>query len=133
MSIQLLNQARQFQIWKYTVSHRELLLRSVKGPVQPPQRKMPPGPTTRFDVLFTNVAAIHLPTRFDGLTILEAEENEKKELPLLPAEAASPKYYKVFIVRGTDFSGYVIAADVFWHEDEYGDSDPSHYRLQPSR
>jgi hypothetical protein len=47
---------RVFQLWRYTVGMKRLLLRSTKTPTF----------GTRIDVLFQNVKAMKLPTRLDG-------------------------------------------------------------------
>src|SRR4051812_31344600 len=50
---------RRFQVWKYDVGHRLLVLRSVKDGRH----------ATRVDVLFLNTAHLNLPTSFTGLLI----------------------------------------------------------------
>ena len=110
------NSTRRFQIWAYTVGHGQLLLRSVKGETF----------STRIDVLFKNVAAIHLPTLFDGLAVAEATEMEKREL-LVQVDSLRLEGRKVFVVRGSSFTGYVVAGVVAWHEDELEYYDPSHF------
>lgn len=121
MSNELLNSPRPFQIWEYTVGHGQLLLRSPKAVNLP----------TRFDVLFKNVSAIHLPTTLDRLRISEANDEEKVS-PHLGLDVATAQSRKIFVVRGSDFVGYVIAGVVVWHEDEGDYSDPSYFRLRPN-
>ena len=58
MSEAIVSFPRRFQIWLYSVSHGQLLLRSNRSGEF----------STRIDVLFKNVAAIELPTAFDGLS-----------------------------------------------------------------
>ena len=55
---------RHFQMWKYGVSHAQLLLRSVKGAAH----------STRIDVLFVNVKRLDLPTSLNGLRIERADD-----------------------------------------------------------
>ena len=55
----MFDSSRRFQVWLYTVSHGQLLIRSVKGSRQP----------TRIDLLFTNVHSLDLPTTTEGLAI----------------------------------------------------------------
>jgi hypothetical protein len=119
MSIVLLNSQRHFQVWEYTVGHRQLLLRSVKAT----------GIPTRIDILFKNVAAIDLRTTLDGLTISEATEDQKIN-PKLQRDSEIVYKRKVFIVRGSNFEGYVVAGALAWHEDEGEYDDPSYFRLK---
>jgi hypothetical protein len=121
MSIALLDCQRLFQIWEYTVGHRQLLLRSVKAT----------GIPTRIDILFKDVAAIQLRTTLDGLTISEATEDQKIDLQLQTNSDIVNKR-KVFIVRGLNFEGYVVAGALAWHEDEGEYDAPSYFRLKPS-
>jgi hypothetical protein len=111
---------RNFQLWRYAVGHGQLLLRSTKTPSQP----------TRIDVLFKNVAALHLPASFDGLSISEASEVEAAGLHL-QIGSKEMRERKTFIVRSTCFQGYVIAGAVASHEDngEYG--DPGFFTILP--
>jgi hypothetical protein len=121
MSKELLNSSRQYQIWEYTVGHQQLLLRSIKAPDQP----------TRIDILFKNVAAIHLPASWQGLTISEASASERGDLQL-QVEVAHLGDRKVFVVRGANFVGYVIAGVMAWHEDEGEYYDTSYFQLKPN-
>lgn len=108
---------RQFQLWKYTVGHSQLLLRSVKSSDHP----------TRIDVLFKGVSQFHLPTVLNSLFITEGAEIELPGFFTLRESAAQKKELKVFPVRGTDFVGYVSALAVFTHEDEAEYHDPSFF------
>jgi len=116
MPRELANFTRRFQVWEYKVSHGQLLLRSVKGD----------GLPTRVDVLFKSVAAVHLPTAFDGLSVSETSEGEDTNLHLLPG-LQQKHGKKTFIVRGSQFTGYVIAGAFAFHEDELEYYDPSHF------
>ena len=108
---------RQFQLWKYTVGHKQLLLRSVKSSAYP----------TRIDVLFKGVSQFHLPTVLNGLFITEAAEIEIPGIFTLQESAALKKEIKVFPVKGRDFVGYVSALAVFTHEDEAAYHSPSFF------
>ena len=119
MPNELLNCSRPFQIWEYTVGHAQLLLRSPKAVDLP----------TRVDVLFKNVAAIHLQTNLDSLRVSEAIEGE--EIGLHSGLGATiSKNRKIFVVRGSDFVGYVIAGAIAWHEDDGEYHDPSFFRMK---
>jgi hypothetical protein len=59
---------RVFTVWKYTISHRQLVLRSVKDPMQ--------GISTRIDLLFKPVVWMSLPTSFSDLRVEEANPEQ---------------------------------------------------------
>jgi hypothetical protein len=116
MSI-LISFQRRFQMWMYVVGHKQLLLRSTKDVINP----------TRVDVLFANVGAIDLPTAFDGLTIAEAPPEETDRLRLEPGAKNRLVGRKMYLIAGSDFSGYVIAGSATWHEDELEYHEKSHF------
>lgn len=122
MSTQLLAVSRTFQIWMYKVGHSQLLLRSPKEGVH----------STRIDVLFKDVGAIHLPAICEGLRIEEATEVEKQQLGLEPGFLRRADR-KMFLVVGSDFSGYVYAGAVLWHEDELEYDDISYFSFTLER
>jgi hypothetical protein len=99
MPTEIINSERMFQIWKYTVGHSQLLLRSTKSPTSP----------TRIDVLFKGVTQFHLPTSFAGLSLAEGTDAEVRQLCILRESPRFGKDVKVFTVKGSDFLGYVAA------------------------
>ena len=117
MSIDIINSDRRFQIWKYNVSHMQLLLRSTKSPDFP----------TRIDVFFKGVKEFHLPTSFTGLWITEASEEDTRKLCSLRQSLSIGKDVKVFKVQGIDFVGYIAALIVVCQEDEGEYDDPSFF------
>lgn len=116
MSKTIVSSDRLFQMWKYTVSHQQLLLRSTKSPDFP----------TRIDVFFKGVEQFHLPTILEGLFIREATEAEIGSLCSL-REASFPKNVKVFVVRGRGYVGYIAASLTVFHEDQGEYNDPSFF------
>ena len=116
MTTSTLNFSRRFQLWTYTVGHGQLLLRSPKTTNLP----------TRIDVLFKNVAAIHLPTILDGLVVSEAAGLESEELSV-QCDPSRLEGRKIFVIHGSNFTGYVIAGAVAWHEDHYEYDEPSQF------
>jgi hypothetical protein len=116
MSTQIINSDRMFQLWKYTVSHGQLLLRSTKEPNVP----------TRIDVLFKDVSEFHLPTLFHGLSIQEASDDQIRDVCSL-RESPTFNRGKVYRVKGTDFIGYVAASFCSCHEDEGEYYEPSFF------
>jgi hypothetical protein len=117
MSTMSINFERQFQIWKYVVGHRQLLLRSVKSARLP----------TRVDVFFKGVKEFHLPTSLTGLSITEASEADIRQLCTLRKSPSLNSGDKVFKVQGVDFLGYIIALIAVCHEDEGEYDDPSFF------
>ena len=117
MPDEIINSEREFQIWQYTVGHRQLLLRSTKSPDFP----------TRIDVFFKGVSELHLPTAFSGLSIREASDRDIRELCGLLNSQSLAKGVKVFKLQGIDFLGYVAALIVVCHEDEGGYYEPSFF------
>ncbi len=102
---------RTFQLWAYTVSHAQLLLRSTKTDRHP----------TRIEVLFKNVRYVALPTRMEGVTLQHCEAAE------VPFELSglSPDGGPWFQVGSRGVTGYVAAAVAFVSEDELEYHDPS--------
>lgn len=113
----IIHSERQFQIWKYTVGHSQLLLRSTKSAEFP----------TRIDVFFKGVKEFHLPTVFTGLSITEASEEDIQQLCCLRNPVSIAKDDKVFKVHGSDFLGYITAVIAGCHEDEGEYDDPSFF------
>jgi len=81
---------RRFQVWQYTVSHGQLLIRSTKEG----------GHETQVDVLFKNVRALNIPVTFDGLAI-ERDQSMGGDS---------------FDVSGEKWAGTIIAGAVAWDE-----------------
>jgi hypothetical protein len=111
--------SRRFQLWSYSVSHSELLLRSTKST----------GATTRIDVLFKNVGAICLQTIIDNLVVLEVSAGDVSQR----WRDISVGERRLFSVSGVGFSGYVVAGSLAWHEDELEYHEPSFFSTRPSR
>ena len=119
----IISSHRRFQIWRYTVSHSQLLVRTTKTEEFP----------TRIDVLFKGVKEFHLPTAFDGLSIMEASDKEVLKLCDLRQLSSLYNREKVFTVQGRDFVGYVVALVVFSHQDEGEYYDPSVFDCDPKK
>lgn len=112
MSEPLFSSSRAFQLWSYTVGHRELLLRSTKDA----------GLATRVDVLFVNVEAINIPTTMPRIDIVEADERER-----VARSIVLKKDQKLWLVRGRGYEGHVIGGGMASYEDEKEYNDPSHW------
>ena len=116
---ELFKSPRMFQVWEYTVGHKQLLLRSTKEEMS----------DRRIDVYFKNVGAINLLTVLNGLEINEATAGDAIELQQEIAEAALDGRRAFFVGTGS-FQGYVVASMVAWHEDGGEYDDPSYFKLR---
>lgn len=86
---------RTFQVWSYTVSHRELLLRSVKDEHH----------DTRLDLLFKPVRRVELDTMIKGMNVVVEDG--------------------CFVLFGDGWSGIVDAETFASEEDDGEYDDPS--------
>jgi hypothetical protein len=113
MPDEIIKFTRLFQLWSYTTSHSQLLLRSPKSSEYP----------TRIDVLFKNVANINLPTLLSGLTVNALSESEAAHL-FQQFDAQAIKGMHLFSITDTNLNGHVIAGSIAWHEDnsEYNEA-----------
>jgi hypothetical protein len=95
---------RHFQVWRYTVSHAQLLLRSTRDDSH----------TTRIDVLFKGVDRVDLPTSFNGLSIEQDGAGYR--------------------LTGEDWSGFVAAVACLSAEDhgQYFDPSPFESNFDPA-
>lgn len=87
--------SRHFQVWLYTVSHGQLLLRSVKSADH----------ATRIDLLFKAVEFVEIPTSFDGLQVERVEREYR--------------------LSGDGWRGRIVAGSCFAAEDDGDYFDPS--------
>jgi hypothetical protein len=94
---QVFESTRHFQVWRYTVSRSQLLLRSTIGPMDP----------MRVHVLFKGVDSLHLPRSFDGLRVQQTDDRKYR-------------------LSGSGWFGEVEALVCFVEEDdgEYDDPGP---------
>src|SRR5436853_523848 len=106
----ILESDRLFQVWKYTVSHRQLLIQSHRSN----------SVATRLELLFKNVAYMAVPSVMNGVSISLCPP---EELPghLRTLDLAKPWYR----LTSEDHAGFVAADAVAVNEDELGYEDPS--------
>jgi hypothetical protein len=105
---------RRFVISFYLHSHGLLLLRSVKTNEH----------KTRIDILFQSVRAMEMHCWFDGATIEEVEVDFLAGLQSNPAEMIEPGN-RVYAVRGTGWTGFIVGGIVRTLEDDGNALDPS--------
>ena len=87
-----------FQVWSYTLSHGQLLLRSTKHKSRP----------TQIDVLFKNVAVMQLATQYDDLRIAKVPS---VRLPEIADGVIDHGYYRL---TGRNGVGLVVAGALIW-------------------
>jgi hypothetical protein len=92
--------SRSFQVWAFTGSHSQLLLRSSKDEAQ----------FTRIDLLFKGVGRLCLPTLLRSLEVSEPDDGDQ------------PRRFALKFEGG---DGYVIADALFGAEDEGEYHEPS--------
>jgi hypothetical protein len=108
----LFSSERHFQMWRYLVSHSQLLLRSAKTNTE----------RARIDLLFKNVSVINLAATLDGIAI-NLVEPEVIAIPSILADVSRGR--KVYQIITHGFSGYVVAGSFIFHEDEGEYYEPS--------
>jgi len=105
---------RHFELWSYSPSFNQLLLRSHIN--QP----------TRVDVLFMNVSLISLPADFTGLTMELASPEQAHVISQSSGVRVSQlKLMKLFLLRGEGYEGYVEASG-------YGVDESTRFYNEPS-
>ena len=115
--MQPINLRRRFQLWSYSVSHRQLLLRSVKTN----------SIATRVDVLFKNVFSINLPTVIEELRVAEADPHSARAILQSSSheEDLPVRDTRVFLLTGNGWNGVIVAGYVGVAEDTGDYDDPS--------
>jgi hypothetical protein len=113
---------RRFQVWEYTVSHAQLLLRSVRDEIHP----------TRVDVLFKNVGYMALPSAFMVDVIEELSGDQLETLEGLAAGALSDGR-TAFRLTTAGGDGLAVAGVMVSAEDELESHEPSALPCWPMR
>jgi hypothetical protein len=106
---------RRFQLWAYSVSHSQLLLRSNRSQEEP----------TRIDVGFRGVVALKLAWILGDLTLSIADAATQARIE---AENPGLDFFekKLFVCQAGDFAGWVLASTVAVAEDYDSYESPSH-------
>ena len=103
---------RVFEVWRYTVGHGQMLLRSTKPDVA----------GTRVDVGFTDVVYIQLPTLVHITSIRVAEAFE---VPAFLRDVPHTAERTVYLIESGQSRFFVAAGFAEWHEDEREYHEPS--------
>ncbi len=112
MSDLLFRSDRTFQVWSYSVSHGQLLLRSPKDQVH----------QTRIDLLFSQTSSINLPMVVRGIDIKHVRVGVTRGedgAASNPSSSAVPNEI-VFEIRCAEIVGQVRAVD-FRHLEDTGE------------
>lgn len=103
---------RRFQLWEYSVSHGQLLLRS--------------NPTeydhVRIELYFKGVSFISLPSSLDGVDVLE---RSRDSLPGFLARLGNDIDCRAFVLKSKDEEFFVLALALFVHQAELEFFEPS--------
>jgi hypothetical protein len=91
------NDDDSLQVWEYTVSHRQLLLRRPSTPTDP----------HNHDYLFVGVQFVSLPTLIPAATVVDIASLDRDEVPVPIFELR--RGLTQYVVRGRDAWGFVIA------------------------
>ncbi|HEY4199310.1 MAG TPA: hypothetical protein VGM83_02005 [Devosiaceae bacterium] len=103
---------RLFEVWQYTVSHRQLLMRSNKSYSAP----------TRLEVLFKDVAFMAVPPVMKGMSITNCTTADEELLLNLAALPSSKPWYRL---EADGAVGYIAAGTIVTNEDELGYEEAS--------
>lgn len=113
MSI-IVDSSRRFQLWRATVGHGQVLLRSPKTAADP----------TRIDVLFKPVGAIKIRTTLRGLLVREGSSEEMRKIASDSGESLNAEF-KAYVIESETFTGYVVASVALVVEDKGEYDEPS--------
>jgi len=105
---------RRFLIISYSISHGLLLLRSNK----------PDKNSMRIDILFQDVRAMEIRCWFDGISIEEVDKTYLRDYHSRPADMLELGN-RVYALKGSGWSGFVVAGIVSYHEDDNMNTAPS--------
>jgi hypothetical protein len=86
-------------VWRYTVSHAQLLLRSTQTDTFP----------TQIDVLFKLVDWMSLPTHLTGLIVEFADPEQAQFMSEASGISLEDRASRFFVVRGSNYQGYIVA------------------------
>jgi hypothetical protein len=109
---EIFSSPRLFEVWSYTVSHRQLLIRSNKSNSFP----------TRLEVLFKDVSFMSLPPAMNGMSVIKCRKLDPKLPAFLRSASSSKPWYRI---DAEGLVGYVAAGAFVTHEDELEFHEPS--------
>jgi hypothetical protein len=92
----IFSSGRQFRLWDYNISHRQMLLRSCKSEAE----------TDNIDIVFWGVAWLSLPTTLDGIQVGSSDATVSAPSTAHVPPNAVGKLYRV----ASDVNQYFILA-----------------------
>lgn len=86
---------RIFKLWYYTVSHKQMLLRSIRK-----------GDGCNLDIYFSDVSYVEMPMEMDGIQILKTEKEDREYIT--SKIGSTDKVITVLMHRGHKY--YVVSS-----------------------
>lgn len=99
---------RKLRLWEYTVSLRQLLLRSVKEES---------GHATNLDVVFHGVRYVAIPADLEGLTVNSGSSTHIREVERLLGRTIVPPT-QVFVLESQSRTHLIVAAAMRFEENK---------------
>lgn len=96
---------RTFKLWDYNVSHNQMLLRSPKTSTLP----------TNIDIVFVGVEYLELPTKIEGLTLVQPDAADRQRVVALGELAHGSE---IFAIQARDCRHLVVAAAMRIYEND---------------
>ena len=111
----LFSSQRHFKIWKYLISHGQLLFRSVPTDAE----------RNRVEVLFRNVVAVKTTMELDNLMIRQPSEEELSTIAQEIGMPVSQLGGTVLMIETLTSTGYIVASDYATAKDDGNYRTPS--------
>jgi hypothetical protein len=112
---------RHFKVWRYLISHGQLLLRSVPTDSE----------SLRIEVLFKGVYAMKLTTAFDHFAIRDPTDEELSQISHDIGTPVTDLGLLAFMVESSSSKGYVVASEFHSAEDDGDYKSPSSLYIGP--
>ncbi|TYB35920.1 hypothetical protein FXF50_21570 [Micromonospora sp. AP08] len=119
---ELFRSERQFELFSYSATHGQLLLRADTMPGA--GHRLP----TKTEVLFNPVEAVQIQAAYRGLVIRCATDEEAARIyGDLPGDDFRSENARVLILDSEGVTGYVVTVNVGWCEGELSPLQPSFF------
>ncbi|WP_329275233.1 hypothetical protein [Streptomyces sp. NBC_01451] len=105
---------REFLVWSFNASHRQLILRSNPDRIA--------RTNTRVEIYFGHVEFMSLRSTYSGIMLSEAGPDEVLEISSRVPDGLRPS--GIYLLGG-DFTSFVLSARPAWREGECDFDDPS--------
>lgn len=106
---------RLFKIWKYTVSHQTLLMRS--------DTDVRMNPCPRIEIYVGGVQTLFMNSLMYGLTMRRADEREAADISARHGVAADATV--TYVLSSSNGDGFLISGRPSWREAERGIEEPT--------